>query len=104
MERTDAVSATYSYRVFREAHPELDTREGVEFIGYQIVKMGDFKAAIDLLRANAADYPRSASAQYALGRAYKAAGNPALARESFEKALQIDPTFHKARDAMTAGR
>ena len=104
MERTDSVSAIYSYRVFREAHPELDTREGVEFIGYQIVKMGDFKAAVDLLRANAADYPRSASAQFALGRAYKAAGNPALARKSFQKALQIDPSFQKARDAMKSGR
>ena len=104
MERTDSVSVNYSYRVFRKAHPELDTREGVEFIGYQIVKMGDFKAGIELLHANAADYPRSASAQYALGRAYKAAGKPALARKSFEKALQIDPTFHKARDAMKSGR
>jgi len=104
MERTDSVSVTYSYRVFREAHPELDTREGVEFIGYQIVKMGDFKAGIELLHANANDYPHSASAQYELGRAYKAAGNPVLARKSFQRALQIDPTFHKARDAMKSGR
>ena len=104
MERTDPVSVSYSYRMFRQAHPEFDTREGVEFVGYQMVKMGDFKGAIELLFANAADYLNSASAQYSLGRAYNAAGDQASARKSFQKALQIDPAFHKATDAINALR
>jgi len=39
----------------------------VEFIVYQMAKMGDFNGAVELLRANAADYPQSASAQFWTG-------------------------------------
>lgn len=104
LERTDPVSVMFTYRQFRAANPALDTRDGVEFIGYQMVKMSDFNDAIELLKANAADYPQSASAQYSLGRACKAAGNVKNARAAFLRALQIDPTFKKAADGLNALR
>ena len=100
LERTDPVSVMWSYREFRAANPDLDTRKGVEFIGYQMSKMGDYNAAIDLLTANAADYPKAASAQFGLGRAYNAAGNKDKAREAFQKALQIDPKCSGAKNAL----
>lgn len=102
MERTDPVSVMWSYKNFRRANPGLDTRAGVEFIGYQMAKMGDFNGAVQLLGVNAADYPKSASAQVGLGRAYKAAGDTANARAAFEKALQIDPNFKKATAGLDA--
>jgi Flp pilus assembly protein TadD len=104
MERSDAVSVMWTYRTFRAANSDIDTRDGVEFIGYQMVKMGDFQGAIELLKANAADYPKSASAQYGLGRAYKAAGETANARVSFQRALEIDPNFKKATEGLNALR
>jgi hypothetical protein len=103
-ERTDPVSVMHSYRIFRQANAGVDTRSGVEFIGYQMVKMGDFRSAIELLQANAKDYPQSASAQFGLGRAYKAAGDPDNARQSFARALTIDPKFTKATDGLNALR
>jgi tetratricopeptide (TPR) repeat protein len=69
-----------------------------------MAKMGDYAASIELLKANAADYPSSASSQFGLGRAYTAAGNSELAKQAFEKALQIDPTFKKATDGLNALR
>jgi TolA-binding protein len=104
MERTDPVSVMFTYRQFRTANPALDTRDGVEFIGYQMVKMLDFNGAIELLKANVADYPKAASAQFGLGRAYKAAGDLENARVSFLRALQIDPGFKKASDGLNALR
>jgi hypothetical protein len=104
MERTDPVSVMATYREFRAANPGLDTRDGVEFIGYQMAKMSDFSGGVELLKANAADYPQSASAQYGLGRTYKAAGDVEKARTAFQRALQIDPTFKKAADGMNALR
>jgi Tetratricopeptide repeat len=101
LERTDPVCVMWTYRGFRAAN-DVDTREGVEFIGYQMAKMGDFNGAIELLAANAADYPKSASAEFGLGRAYKAAGNLENARLHFQKALGIDPTFRKATDGLDA--
>jgi hypothetical protein len=103
-EREDVVSVMYTYHLFRQAHREFDTREGVEFIGYQMVKMKDYAAALELLKANAADYPLSASAQYSLGRAYKAAGDLNAAKQAFEKAVRIDPQFKKATDGLNALR
>jgi tetratricopeptide (TPR) repeat protein len=104
MERTDPVSVMWTYLTFRAANPAIDTRAGVEFIGYQMAKMRDFNGAIELLKANVADYPTSASALYGLGRAYKAAGDAANARASFQRALEIDPNFKKASDGLNALR
>ena len=102
MERTDPGSVMWTYRGFRAANPNADTRTGVEFIGYQMAKMGDFKGAVALLSANAEDYPKSASAEFGLGRAYKAAGDAQNARIHFQKALAIDPSFKKASDGLNA--
>src|SRR5262249_51655658 len=99
-ERTDPVSVAYTYRVFRHTHPGIDTHSGVEFIGFQMLKMGDHAGAIELLKANAADYPRAASAHFGLGRAYKSAGDTESASRSFEEALRIDPRFKRARDEL----
>jgi hypothetical protein len=102
MERTDPVCVLWTYRSFRAANPKVETREGVEFIGYQMVKMKDFDAAIQLLTANASDYPKSASARFGVGRAYQAAGDTSHARVRFREALEIDPTFTKASEALNA--
>jgi tetratricopeptide (TPR) repeat protein len=101
-ERADPVCVMWTYRGFRAANPDVDTRNGVEFIGYQMVKMDDFHGAIELLTANAADYPKSASAELGLGRAYKASGDLQNARIHFQKALEIDPNFKKASDGLNA--
>ncbi|HTR24940.1 MAG TPA: tetratricopeptide repeat protein [Terriglobales bacterium] len=104
MERTDPVCVMWSYRQFRKAYPNVNTEAGVEFIGYQMAKMRDFNGAVELLSANAMDYPMSASAQFGLGRAYRAAGDVEHAREHFRKALEIDPHFKKANEGLEALR
>ena len=103
-ERTDEVSVMYSYRLFRRTHPDVDTRDGVEFIGYQMAKTKDLDSSIALLKANAADYPASASAKFGLGRALQAAGKTGDAAQAFHEALRIDPNFQKATDGLNALR
>jgi hypothetical protein len=102
MERSDANAVLWSYRGFRSANPAIDTRPGVEFIGYQMAKMSDYNGAVELLKANAADYPNSASAQFGLGRAYQGKGDSENARAAFQRALQIDPNFKKASVGLDA--
>jgi hypothetical protein len=104
LERSDVNAVLWSYRGFRRANPTIDTRAGVEFIGYQMAKMEDFNSAVELLKTNAADYPNSASAQFSLGRAYTGKGDLAAARAAFEAALQIDPNFKKASVGLDALR
>ena len=84
--------------------PRWMLARGLSFVGYQMAKMEDYATSVQLLKANASDYPNSASAQFGLGRAYKAAGDLAHAKDAFDRALQIDPNFKKATDGLDALR
>lgn len=99
-ERADREAVLWSYHGFRRAHPELDTREGIEVIGYQMLKMGDHEAAVALLEENARAYPDSSSSAFGLGRAYASAGKPVLARREFERALELDPENKRATGSL----
>lgn len=94
----------WTYRDFRRARPDVDTDEGIEVIGYQMLKMGDNPSAVVLLSANLTDYPRSSAAGFGLGRAYQEAGQFANARRQFEAALRLDPTNARARAALAIVR
>jgi len=98
--REDATAVIWSYRDFRQANPQTDTHGGVEFIGYQMLKMGNAATAVELLKANARDYPTAATSAFGLGRAYKTAGDIANARIEFERALKLDPNYKRASDAL----
>jgi hypothetical protein len=101
-ERADASAVMWSYRDFRHADPTIDTRPGVEFIGYEILKMAAVQTAVALLERNAADYPASATSAFELGRAYVTANHRREARRQFLRALALDPALDKARTALTA--
>lgn len=100
VERTDPAAVLWSYTDFREVYPDVDTREGIEVIGYQMVKMGDHRAAVALLEANARDYPAAPTSAFGLGRAYEAAGEKEKARAEYRRALRLKPDYKRAADAL----
>lgn len=100
LQRTDPVAVLWSYADFREVHPDVDTREGVEAIGYQMLKMGDHAGAIALLEANARDYPESATSAFELGRAYETAGEKKGALAEYARAVRIDPAHRRSAEGM----
>lgn len=83
----------------RRAHPDVDTRAGMEVIGFQMLKMGDHAGAIALLRLNATDYPQSSTSAFGLGRAYQTAGDSSAARRE-QRALRLDPGNKRAADEL----
>lgn len=101
-ERADPQAVLWTYHDFRQANPGIDTRAGVEVIGYQMVKMSDFKGAIALLQANEADHPRAPTAAFGLGRACVAAGDLAQGRTALQRALALDPSYDRAAKALAA--
>jgi hypothetical protein len=88
------------YEAFLRQHPSVNAEAGIEFIGYQILKTGVTSSAIALLAANAQDHPRSADAQFGLGRAYRVAGREQLAVAAFRHALRLNPSDARARAAL----
>jgi hypothetical protein len=101
-EREDTSAVAWSYHAFRQGHPEIETREGVEMIGYQMLKMSDDAGAIELLALNAGDYPKSSSSAFALGRAYRSAGDSVKAKAELRRALALDPSNKRAADALSS--
>jgi hypothetical protein len=65
-EREDVEAVMWTYSDFRRAHPGVDTHDGAEIAGYQMLKMKDVAAAKALLTANVRDYPNLPSAQRAM--------------------------------------
>jgi hypothetical protein len=104
VERADTSAIHWTYFAFRRARPDVDTRAGVEAIGFQMLKMGDHAGAITALTLNARDYPSSSSASFGLGRAYATAGDTARAVEVLRRAVQLDSTNRRATDLLTAIR
>ena len=99
-ERTDENAVMWTYSDFRAANHNADTDMAVQAVGYQMLKMGSVTAATALLRQNAADYPRSPGAAFGLGRALKTAGQCEAAKREFARALELDPSYKRATEAL----
>jgi CubicO group peptidase (beta-lactamase class C family) len=85
-----ANDATYDF-----GEPELNS------LGYQLL-YGDHKAsdAIEVFKLNTSVYPRSSNAFDSLGEAYRAVGDRELAIESYQKAVELDPTNLHAAETL----
>jgi CubicO group peptidase (beta-lactamase class C family) len=90
---TNIDTALAAYEDLKKA-PEPGDRpnEGsLAMLGDRLFEAGDRESAIKALEKNAAEYPASAAARLALGKAYASTSRNDLARENFEKALALDP-------------
>ncbi|HTU65405.1 MAG TPA: serine hydrolase [Steroidobacteraceae bacterium] len=95
----DIDAALAAYEDLKQA-PDAGDRpnEGsLAMLGDRLFEAGDRESAIKALERNVVDYPASAAARLALGKAYAATSRNDLARDNFEKALALDP----ASDART---
>lgn len=98
---TDALGWYMDFRN-NPANKDVDTQVAMASVGYQILKTGAVETAILLLEANVKDYPKSAMARFGLGRAYKTANRIDEAIAEFKQALEIDPSYKRASDALEA--
>lgn len=90
------------YRELKAA-PPADCRfseQSFNLLGYRLLGQGKTAAALAIFRLNAEAYPASANVYDSLGEAYLKAGDPAKARENYEKSLQLDPKNTNARKAL----
>ena len=72
----------------------------VNALGYELLAAGRFDAAVEVLRLNAAAYPRSANVHDSLGEAYLAKGDRQNAIRSYEEALKLEPNMRSAAEAL----
>jgi len=92
-----ADSAVAQYHRLKREQPEAYNFAESELnrLGYQLLNHGKAKAAIVILKLNAEAYPESANVYDSLADAYKAAGETQLAKQCYEKVLELLPNSHQ---------
>ena len=69
-------------------------------LGYMFLQEGKVDDALRFFQKNTQEYPESTNAYDSLGEAYVAAGQKALAIETYEKSLALDPNNQNGKDAL----
>ena len=100
VQRDDPKSVLWTQFDFRRAHPDIDTDKAAQVAGYHMLKMSAVTSAVALLEENARQYVKSSGAAFALGRAYRTAGDKGKARLEFERALKLDPDNKRTQAAL----
>ena len=70
----------------------------VNFMGYEHLRSGDTKGAVEILKLNTEAYPNSANVYDSISDAYLAAGQKDLARLNAKKALELLPNDTSIKD------
>jgi imidazolonepropionase-like amidohydrolase len=78
--------------------------EQLNSLGYYLIGTKKFKDSIAILKLNVEMFPKSANVYDSLGEAYMDDGNKELARENYEKSLQIDSGNTNAVEKLKALR
>jgi CubicO group peptidase (beta-lactamase class C family) len=97
-----AAAAVKQYRDLKATAPDdHDFGEGVlNNLGYWLLRHDRTADAVEMLKLNVEAYPKSANPYDSLGEAYRKAGQRELALASYRKALELDPTFASAAQAI----
>ena len=82
------------------AHRYAEAEATINNAGYFFLGRNQVDDAIQVFRLNVDLHPRSANAHDSLGEAYLRKGDKGNALSSYKKALEIDPTFRTAVDAV----
>jgi tetratricopeptide (TPR) repeat protein len=95
-------AASKAYRSFREdpAHVYLETEADVNRLGYELLRDGKTDDAIEIFKLNVEAYPRSANTYDSLAEAYVKKGNKEEAIKYYSKALEVNPQFASAIEAL----
>ncbi len=77
----------------------LTTEETINQLGYDLLGLKQNDAAIEVFRLNTEFYPRSGNTWDSLAETYLRLGNEGLARETYAKALEVQPDYPNAKAA-----
>jgi tetratricopeptide (TPR) repeat protein len=81
-------------------HQRAFVEQMLNTVGYRLLRQQRHAEAIAALRLNSEQYPESANTYDSLGEGYMAAGETALAIESYERSLALDPENANARQKL----
>lgn len=69
-------------------------------LGFELLGKGDAAAAIKIFKLNTDEYPKSANTWDSLAEGYMKAGDTKLAKQYYEKVLEMDPKSENAKEML----
>ncbi|MEZ0207501.1 serine hydrolase [Ideonella sp.] len=93
-------AALKAYQALRDAKDDAGKESYLNEVGMNLVTQRQVDTGLAVLKINTELYPNAANTWDSLGAAYLAQGNKAMARESYQHALRIDPVFPSAKEAL----
>ena len=86
-------AAVELYRQLKKNKPDnyYFREQDLNWLGYTLVKQNRLDDAIEILKLNVAEFPKSWNVYDTLGEAYSKKGENQLAIKNYEKALQLNP-------------
>lgn len=95
-------AALEQYRELKDSQPDsyLFTEGELNMLGYQLLWRDMSEAAIAVFKQNIEAFPSSPNPYDSLGEAFAATGARELAIECYEKALEFDPNYPSAAEAL----
>jgi CubicO group peptidase (beta-lactamase class C family) len=94
--------AIVQYRELRRNEPDKYDFGVLQLnsMGYELLRKGDTKSAVEIFRLNVEQFPTDANVYDSLGEAYLKQGDKALAAENYKKSLDLNPQNENARDVL----
>jgi polyisoprenoid-binding protein YceI len=95
-------AAIAQYRDARQKQPDAYNfdEDQLNLLGLKLLSEKKVKEAIEVFELNIEAFPKRAPLFYRLGDAYEKAGNRELALQAYRKALEVDPYYPMAMEAL----
>ncbi|MEE9464916.1 MAG: serine hydrolase [Candidatus Neomarinimicrobiota bacterium] len=97
--REQGIESALSAYQARAAEYDLAEDE-INVLGYELLNLDLVAEAIEIFKLNVAAFPQSANVHDSLGEAYLAAGRREEAVASYREALELDPEYPNAPEAL----
>lgn len=96
-----AAAGTGTYEDLQSRYgPEIVSPQLMDEVGARLLASGKGAEAVALFERLASEDPNSANAWVNLGDAYAATGNPKKAKETYQRALKLDPASDAAKQGL----
>ncbi len=82
-------------------YPEYNFEENLNNLGYQFLNKKQTAISVQIFTLNCSEYPQSANAYDSLGEIYEAMGKLDLAKQNYQKSLDLNPKNENAKEMIS---
>jgi CubicO group peptidase (beta-lactamase class C family) len=94
-------TALSKFQKLKLKYPEYNFEENLNNLGYQFLNKKQTDISVQIFALNCSEYPQSANAYDSLGEVYEAIGKLDLAKQNYQKSLDLNPKNENAKEMIS---